>query len=115
MFNFQVEPIISLMNDDPPWPCAITSMSELLQFQPGSKDAVRGIETILCMNKEFLDEWLEYLAAKNNTVKVSKHFNALTGAFASYVTVEYIIKRQKVLCRKLRTTMIFVHHTFRVL
>ena len=69
-----MEPIISLMNDDPPWPCSTTSMSELLQFNPGAKDAVRGIETILCMKKELLEEWVEYLAAKNNSVKVSKQF-----------------------------------------
>lgn len=34
-------------------------------------DAVRGIETILCLNKEFIGEWVEYLAAKNNSVNVS--------------------------------------------
>ncbi|KAJ8721111.1 hypothetical protein PYW08_006576 [Mythimna loreyi] len=71
----EVEPIIFLLNSTP-WPCSATSISELLQLNPGSKEAVRGMETILCMNKEFVQEWVEYLEAMNNSVKIPPSWNS---------------------------------------
>ncbi|CAH0591712.1 unnamed protein product [Chrysodeixis includens] len=67
----EVEPIISLMNADPPWPCSRTSLSELLQLSSTSRDAVIGLEKIFCLDRDIQDEWVEYLAAKN--VSVSNH------------------------------------------
>ncbi|XP_075981913.1 lipid droplet defective isoform X2 [Anticarsia gemmatalis] len=62
-----IQPIIAVLNADPPWPCSDNSLSELLTLSPSSVDAVRSLETIFCMNREFQEEWVEYLNMKNAT------------------------------------------------
>ncbi|XP_063895450.1 uncharacterized protein LOC110380322 [Helicoverpa armigera] len=70
-----VQPIISLLNSDPPWPCSTTSLSQLLQLSESSIEAVRGMEVILCMNKDFQNEWDEYLAVKNVKLNSTSTWN----------------------------------------
>ncbi|KAH9638488.1 hypothetical protein HF086_016813 [Spodoptera exigua] len=60
-----IEAVISLLNSDPPWPCSTSSMAQLLALSPTSMEAMEGMETIMCMNKEFQDEWRAYFDAKN--------------------------------------------------
>ncbi|CAH1634658.1 unnamed protein product [Spodoptera littoralis] len=60
-----VQAVISLLNSDPPWPCSTSSLGKLLALTPTSMEAVVGMETIMCMNKQFQDEWIAYLDSKN--------------------------------------------------
>ncbi|CAB3232753.1 unnamed protein product [Arctia plantaginis] len=68
--DIEIQPIISLMNLNPPWPCSSMSLSELLELSQNSTEAVRSVEAIFCINDEIQQEWKEYLAQKNFYVPV---------------------------------------------
>ncbi|XP_026316400.1 ATP-binding cassette sub-family A member 2-like [Hyposmocoma kahamanoa] len=63
----QLEPIIELLNANPPWPCS-TSLSELLQLSDSSANAVRSLETLMCTGEDMHEQWKEYLVERNVTV-----------------------------------------------
>ncbi|XP_053616440.1 uncharacterized protein ldd [Plodia interpunctella] len=54
-------PIISLMNADPPWPCSTTSISEHLTLSDLSKKAIKGVETLVCLDTELQQQWRDYI------------------------------------------------------
>lgn len=70
------------MNTEPAWPCSDTSISELLNITNNSETAVRGLESMLCMNGSFYDEWEQYVHAQkvkmfvsiyNPSISIHKH------------------------------------------
>ncbi|KAI5638967.1 hypothetical protein NE865_08419 [Phthorimaea operculella] len=73
--NTELEPIIAVLNAEPPWPCSTTSLSSLLPLSPGSKDAVEALETLLCMDLDFTDEWRVYLEEKSIGLFDLKKYN----------------------------------------
>ncbi|KAJ2941105.1 hypothetical protein O0L34_g10339 [Tuta absoluta] len=76
--NTELEPIIAVLNAEPPWPCASTSLSALLPLSPGSEEAVQALETILCMDMDFSEEWRVYLENNNVTLFDLKKWNTTT-------------------------------------
>ncbi|XP_060806371.1 uncharacterized protein LOC106140036 isoform X2 [Amyelois transitella] len=54
-------PIIALMNSNPPWPCSTISISEHLTLSDNSKMAVKGMETLICLDMELQQEWKDYI------------------------------------------------------
>ncbi|XP_063366023.1 uncharacterized protein LOC134654508 [Cydia amplana] len=64
--NTDIGPIITAVNADPPWPCS-NSLTNLLDLTDSSKQAVEALETVLCLDRSFQREWIEYLNEKNLT------------------------------------------------
>ncbi|RVE43546.1 hypothetical protein evm_011804 [Chilo suppressalis] len=89
-----VEPILSRINSDTPWPCG-SSLTDFLPLTPHSEEAVKASETILCMDENFQRQWTDFIKDKNlnfyntsgwNTTAYEPHlFLKFSGAFDSLV------------------------------
>ncbi|KOB78398.1 putative ATP-binding cassette [Operophtera brumata] len=97
-----IKPIISLLNGSPPWPCSTTSISELLELSTSSRDAVRALETLLCMNRDMQEEWMKYLNTRKakidktlawNTTQYEPHlFLKMSSALNSLIDDTALVK-----------------------
>ncbi|XP_045504908.1 uncharacterized protein LOC123701462 [Colias croceus] len=82
----EVQPVIDLMNGNPPWPCG-PSLTKLIPFTNSSEQALISLETILCFDRTFQNEWREYLDEKNVTLFKSAKWN--TTQFAPHVFLQF--------------------------
>ncbi|CAH2238642.1 jg23217, partial [Pararge aegeria aegeria] len=72
--NTDIVPIVSLMNTIPPWPCS-GSLTQHFELSNESQMALKSLETIMCLNADFLNEWSDYLAMRNATVFRGRPWN----------------------------------------
>ncbi|XP_045778783.1 phospholipid-transporting ATPase ABCA1 [Maniola jurtina] len=72
--NTDIVPIISLMNADPSWPCS-GSLTQFLQLSEESQIALKSLETIMCLDSDLQQEWIDYLAIRNATVFKTQSWN----------------------------------------
>ncbi|CAG5057857.1 unnamed protein product [Parnassius apollo] len=98
----QIEPIIEIMNAVPAWPCSRTSLADLLTISDSSKEALKGLEYFMCLNKSLQEDWMSYLETKNiykldpgdlNSTVFEPHlFLRFSAAFDSLIEDTYILK-----------------------
>ncbi|GBP42573.1 ATP-binding cassette sub-family A member 13 [Eumeta japonica] len=62
--NVDIDEVVNILNADPSWPCSEKSLSKILNMSSKPTAAVKGMETILCMNRSLQTEWLEYTEAQ---------------------------------------------------
>ncbi|XP_069362244.1 uncharacterized protein ldd isoform X2 [Maniola hyperantus] len=72
--NTDIIPIISLMNGIPSWPCS-GSLTQFLQLSEESQIALKSLETIMCLDSDLQQEWIDYLAMRNATVFKTQSLN----------------------------------------
>lgn len=58
------------MNNENNWPCFNHSVSNILNFQSNATVAIKAIETVLCIDDELINEWINfsYLEALSDIV-----------------------------------------------
>ncbi|XP_072945673.1 uncharacterized protein ldd [Epargyreus clarus] len=81
-----VEPIIEVMNADPPWPCS-HNLSHAVVLSDRAQEALTGLETVLCMDRTLQEEWIDYNNNKNLTLYESHEWN--TTAFPPHLFLKF--------------------------
>ncbi|XP_030023361.2 uncharacterized protein LOC115442462 [Manduca sexta] len=73
--NTDIDPIISIMNAEPGWPCSTMSVSDLILMAPSSKEAVKSMERLLCLDQDLQEEWVEYLDKEKARIPSRHDYN----------------------------------------
>ncbi|XP_068622894.1 uncharacterized protein ldd [Battus philenor] len=97
----EIDPIIEIMNANKSWPCSTTSLADLLTITHSSKEAVRALESLMCMSHTEQENWNSYLKTKDiykqkqndgNTTSGSHVFLRFSAAFDRFIEDSYMIK-----------------------
>ncbi|KAL0830195.1 hypothetical protein ABMA28_003651 [Loxostege sticticalis] len=80
------EPITSLMNMEPPWPCG-GSVTEVLPLSPPSKGAVKAMEGAICEDNGLQKEWEQFVQDRNISFYNASTWNST--AFGPHVFLQF--------------------------
>ncbi|CAH0718886.1 unnamed protein product, partial [Brenthis ino] len=69
-----VNPIISLLNAEKPWPCA-AGLADLLPLSAAAHTALSSLETLLCFDADMRGEWTKYLEERNASIFKTQTWN----------------------------------------
>ncbi|XP_028174826.1 uncharacterized protein LOC114363337 [Ostrinia furnacalis] len=84
--DVDLQPIISLMNGEPAWPCG-SSVTDVLQLSAASKEAVTAAERAMCVDNGLQDEWAEFVKDRHISLYNASTWNST--AFGPHVFLQF--------------------------